>query len=425
MISPRMKKLMWWSAGLAALATLAVTLIYLNLTTNRTFTDLPKWVAYDTNSEVFERSLESLLGPPVVAGNDVTPYDDSKDILDGMLAAIQQAEHHVHFETYIFSGDRIGQRFIDAFSERARAGVDVRVILDWMGTSEFSDQQKQQLDDAGVQWEFYRPLKWYHLEETNERTHRKILVVDGVEAWVGGVGISALWPDENYRELHFRVRGPIVNRIQGIFADNWMKTHKRIISNPEFFPSLQPQGDMLVQAFKSSGNPNSENVRMSFALLIASARDSIRIGTPYFVPDKALLGALVDARDRGVMVEVVVPGKKNDSDLARWATRATWGELLRNGVEIYEYQPHFYHSKLLIVDDRWVSVGSANFDKRSFMFNDENNINVKSNTLAREMIAIFEEDKTNSNSVSLEAWENRPWQERIAEAWARMLSGQL
>lgn len=416
---------LWWIVGLTVLATIATTIVYANLKSKRRLADPPEWVSWDVESADLERCLEAILGPPLTERNDVVAMTDGSEILEVMLSSIRRARRHVHFETYIFTGDRIGQGFIDALAERGEAGVEVRVIVDWAGTGNFSDRQKQQLDDAGVLWEFYRPLGWYHLNRVNHRTHRKILVVDGKEAFVGGIGISALWPDEDYRDLHFRVTGPAVNRIQGIFADNWMKTHGKVLAAPAFFPEPEPAGEAAVQAFKSSGDPNSESVRLAFAMLIASARKTIKIGTPYFVPDEALLGALVEAVRRGVEVEVVVPGDKTDSDLARRASRATWGRLLAGGVKIYEYQPSFYHSKMLLVDDEWASVGSANFDQRSFMFNDENNINVRSRKVVAELAAIFAEDKARSEPIDLPRWRSRPWRERVEEVLARVVSSQL
>jgi cardiolipin synthase len=284
--------------------------------------------------------------------------------------------------------------------------------------------------EAGIEVERYRPLRWYSLSKMNSRTHRKILVIDGRLGFIGGVGIADQWTGNaqspaHWRDSHFQVEGPVVAHLQAAFADNWMKTRAGVFNHADYFPDLPSRGDSIAQVFKSSPREGGDSARLMFLLSISAARQRILIANSYFVPDRRTVDALLEARARGVHVQVIVPGKHIDTKTTRRASRSLWGALLEAGVEIYEYQPTMYHCKLMVVDDRWVSVGSTNFDNRSFRLNDEANLNACDPTLAREQVLAFESDKRLSHRVTLDEWRRRPWRDKAIERLAGLLRSQV
>jgi cardiolipin synthase len=284
--------------------------------------------------------------------------------------------------------------------------------------------------DAGVEVLKYHPLRWYSLARINNRTHRKLLVVDGRIGFTGGVGIADEWlghaedPD-HWRDSHYRVVGPAVAQMQAAFMDNWIKTNALVLHGEAYFPALDTAGPHLAQVFTSSAGEGSESVRLMYLLSIASARKNIRLSASYYVPDSLSVATLVSARERGVRVEIIVPGGHIDSKVTRKASRGLWGPLLEAGVTIYEFQPTMYHCKVMIVDDAWVSVGSTNFDNRSFSLNDEANLNILDPEFAAEQAEVFEADRARSREITLEAWRRRPWQEKLKEWAAGLLRSQL
>ncbi|HEU5249073.1 MAG TPA: cardiolipin synthase [Thermoanaerobaculia bacterium] len=415
---------------LAIGATLVLILIVLNLSSGEKKIKHQIEPLYAVGDPQFLRSMGTLLGPPVVGGNRVTTLLNGDQIFPAMLDAIRGAKETIDFETYIYWSGDIGQQFADALSERARAGVRVHVLLDWVGSGKAKKEYLDEMREAGVEVEKYHPLKWYHLARINNRTHRKLLIVDGRVGFTGGVGIADKWsgnaqdPD-HWRDSHFRLEGPAVAQMQAAFMDNWMKTQSKVLHGENYFPRLEPVGASGAQVFKSSPREGSESVRLMYLLSIASARRRLLIANSYFVPDDLSVEALAAARERGVDVEIIVPGTEIDSELTRKASRSRWGELLEKGVEIYEYRPTMYHCKVMVVDDLWVSVGSTNFDNRSFRLNDEANLNVLDGDFAREQTAVFEQDRSRSHRVTLAEWKNRPLWEKLAERAAGLLRSQL
>jgi cardiolipin synthase A/B len=415
---------------LAIGATIALILIVLNLSSGEKKIKHQIEPLYAVQDPQFLRSMGSLLGPAVVGGNRVTTLLNGDQIFPAMLEAIKGAKETIDFETYIYWSGKIGEQFADALSDRARDGVRVHVLLDWVGSGKAKKEYLDEMREAGVEVEKYHPLKWYHLARINNRTHRKLLVVDGKVGFTGGVGIADKWsghaqdPD-HWRDSHFRLEGPAVAQMQAAFMDNWMKTQSKVLHGEDYFPRLEPVGSSGAQVFKSSPREGSESVRLMYLLSIACARRRLLIANSYFVPDDLSVEALVSARKRGVDVEVIVPGTKIDSELTRQASRARWGDLLESGVEIYEYRPTMYHCKVMVVDDLWVSVGSTNFDNRSFRLNDEANLNVFDGDFAREQTAVFEKDRARSHRVTLDEWKRRPLMEKIVERLAALFRSQL
>jgi cardiolipin synthase A/B len=378
----------------------------------------------------FTRSIGHLLGPPVVAGNRVTALHNGDEIFPAMLEAIRGAEKTITFETYIYWEGEIAREFSDALSERAKAGVKVHVLLDWLGSKKVNEDLIEEMRRSGVDVERYHPLRWYDLDRVNNRTHRKLLVVDGRIGFTGGVGIADQWrgkgdsPD-HWRDTHFHIEGPVVADVQAAFMDNWLKTRSEVLHGEAYFPPLEEAGTVAAQLFKSSPRQGSESVRLLFLLAIASARTSIRIGNPYFVPDDLAVATLIAARKRGVLIELVLMGQVTDSEFTRKASRSRWGPLLKAGVAIYEFQPTLYHNKLMVVDDCLVSVGSTNIDNRSFCLNDEANLNVLDTAFAQEQVRQFNKDKAHSLPITLEAWRKRPRKEKLLEYAAGLFRSQL
>ena len=385
---------------------------------------------YSVNDPQFQRSMGQLLGPRLLPGNRATGLINGDEIFPSMLEAIRGAQKTINFETYIYWSGDISDEFTDALAERARAGVKVNLLLDWFGSGRIGSRYIRKLEGAGVQVQSYRPLYWYNLSRINHRTHRKLLIVDGKIGFTGGVGIADLWlgnaeDRSHWRDSHFRLEGPAVAQMQSAFLNNWLRTQPEVLHGEEYFPLLQPVGDDLAQVFTSSPRYGSESIRLMYWLSIAAARKNIRLSAAYFVPDDRTLKHLVAARERGVEIEIILPGSNTDSKLVRYASRGGWGELLKAGVKIYEFEPTMYHCKVMIVDDVWVSVGSANLDARSFRLNDEANLNVYSPSFAAEQIAVFEDDKSKSNLVSFSQWKKRSIWKQIKESYSNLFRSQL
>jgi cardiolipin synthase A/B len=278
--------------------------------------------------------------------------------------------------------------------------------------------------------ELYHPLRWYNLARVNNRTHRKLLVVDGRIGFTGGVGIADPWQGnagskDQWRDSHYQIEGPAVAQMQAAFTDNWIKTRAEVLFASNYFPELRPSGNSLAQVFKSSRGEGSESVRLMYLLSIASATKSIRLQAAYFVPDQLAIETLLAARRRGVKIEIIVPGPHMDVEIVRRASRSLWGVLLDAGVEIHEYQPSMYHCKVLIVDDIWVSVGSTNFDDRSFRLNDEANLNIYDAVFAEEQVKVFEQDKGKSRLIMRAELKDRSVVGKIFDEMAGTLRRQL
>lgn len=411
-------------------ATLAATVLYLNLSSGDPGIGHPVEPLYGVGEPQFLRVMGHLLGPPLVAGNRIVNLENGDEIFPAMLDAIAGAERSITFETFVYWSGEIAERFTAALAERARAGVRVHVLLDWYGSEKLEGTLLDAMRDAGVEVERYNKPGIFDLNELNNRTHRKLLVVDGRVGFTGGVGIADLWlgdaqDPEHWRDSHFRVEGPVVAQMQAAFLDNWMQSRSAVLHGEDYFPPLTEVGDVPAQMFASSPRGGADSARLMVLLSLAAARESILIGNAYFVPDDVMVASLVDAVERGVEVRILVPGEHIDTDVTRGASVARWGELLEAGVEIYEYAPTMYHTKLMIVDDAWVSVGSANFDNRSFRLNDEANLNCLDRDLAARLSRVFAADIARSHRMTHDEWVDRPWHRKLRENAAELLRSQL
>ena len=386
--------------------------------------------AYALEDPRFLQELGVLLGPAFVAGNRTQALLNGDAIFPPMLEAIRGAQKTITFETYIYWSGDIGQAFASALAERARHGVKTHVLLDWVGSAKIEESMLDEMRAAGVQIQKYHPPHWSHLGRLNNRTHRKLLVVDGRVGFTGGVGIAPEWtgnaqdPD-HWRDSHFRIEGPVVAQLQAVFLDNWIKVTGDVLHGPDYFPPLAPVGDHAAQMFSSSPSGGSEGMQLMYLLAISAASRSIDLSAAYFIPDTLTSRALVDAMARGVRVRVVVPGEHIDSDTVRSASRAQWGPLLAAGAVIAEYAPTMYHCKVLLVDELLVSVGSTNFDNRSFRLNDEATLNIVSRSFAQQQTAVFEADLAQSRRISYAQWAERPMREKLAEWFSGLIASQL
>jgi len=424
------RKTLWIPIAASIALTIVAVLVGVNLSSGEKRIEQAVQGGYAIDDPRFLHVVGVLLGPPVVGGNRYRVLRNGDEIFPAMLDAIAGAKRSISFETYIYWSGEIGRRFADALAERARAGVPVHVLLDWVGSSKMDDALLEEMRRSGVQVLKYHPPHWAHLGRLNNRTHRKLLVVDGRIGFTGGVGIAEKWtghaqdPD-HWRDTHVRIEGPAVAQMQAVFLDNWIKSTGQVLVGDAYFPTLAPVGDGLAQVFSSSPTGGSESMELMMLLAITSAQRTIRISNSYFVPNELALKALADARARGVKVQIIVPGPWIDTETVRSASRATWGRLLDAGAEIYEYHPTMFHCKVLVVDDYLVSIGSTNFDNRSFRLNDEANLNIYDADFARQQSAIFDADRARTKRITRADWESRPWTERVQEQAAALLDGQL
>ena len=426
----RGKTKMWWITviTLVIVVFLAGPILLLEAGEKRIRYELPHRFAVEHPQ--FLRIMGQLLGPGILPGNRVTALQNGDQIFPAMLAAIRDARESITFETYIYWSGDIGRKFSEALCERAQAGVKIHVMLDWVGCGKLETKYLDEMKAAGVEVEFYHPLRWYNLGRMNNRTHRKLLVVDGRIGFTGGVGIADQWDgnadsNDHWRDSHYQIEGPAVAQMQSAFIDNWIKTRSEVLLGSNYFPELNPVGSSPAQVFKSSRDEGSESVRLMYLLSIASATRTIRLQAAYFVPDELAIETLVAARKRGVKIEIIVPGPGMDARIVQRASRSLWGKLLDAGVEIYEYQPTMYHCKVLIVDEVWVSVGSTNFDDRSFRLNDEANLNIYDAAFAMEQVKVFEEDKAQSRLMTRAEFKNRSWCGKILDKIVGLFRGQL
>lgn len=406
------------------IATVFVMLLAANFSSGEKIVkqDIPR--LYSISDLQFQRSLGVLLGPQIVGGNKVDSLLNGDQIFPAMLKAIQEAKHSINLETYIYWSDAIGDKLAQALAERARAGVKVHVLVDWVGSSKMDDKAIKKMKDAGVAFEQFHPLRWYTLGRINNRTHRKLMIVDGRIGFTGGVGIAAIWTGnaqdpEHWRDSHFRFEGPVVAQMQAVFMDNWIKSTGRVLHGPEYFPALPQVGTLGAQTFASSPSGGTESMHLMYMLAFTAAKESIYLSSAYFVPDERTRDTLIEAMKRGVKLKIIMPGKHTDADTVRSASRGMWGELLLAGAEMYEYQPTMYHCKVMIVDTLLTSVGSTNFDDRSMRLNDEANVNIYDVDFARQQTVIFEQDLAKSRRVTHSMWQDRPLRQKL---WEHMLS---
>ena len=344
----------WWVAG-AVVLTLAGAITAVNFMTGEKRIEQRIERLYTLDDPRFSQQLGVLLGPQFLDGNRITTLRNGDEIFPPMLAAIRAARTSITFETYIYWSGDIGREFAAALVERSRHGVKVHVLLDWVGSAKVEDSLVQEMVAAGVQIRKFHPPHWSHLGRLNNRTHRKLLVVDGRIGFTGGVGIAPQWTGHaqdpsHWRDTHFQVEGPVVAQLQSVFLDNWIKVTGHVMHGPDYFPALGAVGNAPAQMFSSSPSGGAESMLLMYLMAITAASRSIDLSASYFVPDELTLRTLAEAIKRGVKLRIIVPGEHIDSETVRSASRATWGPLLQAGAVIAEYRPTMYHCKVMVVD---------------------------------------------------------------------------
>jgi cardiolipin synthase len=365
--------------------------------------------------------LESITSSRIEPKNKITVLPNGENFYKAELEEIAKAQHSVNIEAYIFKKGDVTKRLMDALVERARHGVQVRLTIDALGSFSNSKNYFKPLLEAGGKMEWYHPFRWYNIDRSNNRTHRELTVIDGRKAFVGGAGFADHWLEDKgdnkrWRDTMVMVEGPTVAAVQGALVENWLEASGEIISGTDFFPIIEGEGESPAMVVDSSAMVGgSTRARMLFQTLLASSKSTIHITTPYFLPDADVRDELIRAKKRGVDVKIIIPGKKSDHAVTRSSSRRLLGELLQNGVEIYEYQPAMIHAKILIVDGKWSVVGSTNFDNRSFELNDEVNLAAFDGNMATSLTRNFEDDLKSCHKLTYDEWKHRSLLERVGE----------
>lgn len=337
------------------------------------------------------------------------------------LEAIRNATQSVNLEAYIFQKGKIAEQYVQALADRARAGVRVNLTLDAFGSAGTGKSFLRPLLDSGGKVGWYNGPHWYRLMHIDNRTHRELMIVDGRIGFIGGAGIADQWytgtkGHPRWRDSAVRVEGEAVTNLQATFAENWLAVSGEVLTGDAYFPSIHNDHPMVLMVVNSTPTVGGgTRARILFQLLLASARHSISITTPYFLPDKSLMQELCRAVEGGLRVRILVPGRKSDHMVTRSTSRAGYGKLLKAGAEVYEYQPSMIHAKILCVDELWTVVGSTNFDNRSFGINDEVNLAIRDANIAARFENDMALDLEQSRRISLQEWKHRPVTERATE----------
>jgi cardiolipin synthase len=335
-----------------------------------------------------------------------------------MLDAIANAQATITMENYIFWPGKIGERFADAIAERCRAGVRVKLLIDAFGSLSFGREISRMLTESGCEVAWYNRIWPRTIGLFNHRNHRKSLIVDGRIAFTGGAGIADQWMGngqdrDHWHDIQIRVEGPGAAGLQTGFAQNWLETTGELVSGTPFFPPPDTAGTVAAQTIFSSPKSGSSAVRIMYDLTIISAQKTLYIANPYFVPDDSLVEILVEARRRGVAVKIMIAGRYNDMRISRYASIHLYGTLLKGGIEIYEYNRAMLHQKTMVADTAWVTVGTTNFDSRSFALDEESNVCVHDRGIAEKLEAIFEQDLKDCEQITLEKWCRRGIKTRV------------
>jgi cardiolipin synthase len=367
------------------------------------------------------RTLEGVIGVPATEGNRIEVLRNGDEIFPAMLDAISEAEHTIDFLTFVYWSGEIGTEFARRLAARAQAGVRVRVLLDAWGAHPMDRAAIDEMDAAGVLLRWFRPMRKLRLGSVNHRTHRKVLVVDESIAFTGGVGIADEWKgdardEHEWRDTHFRIHGPAVDGLRAAFLDNWAETDPELFDEgTDRFPDQPKPGESVVQCVRGASETGWSDVATLFRTLLQSARQCVRIATAYFVPDAEITKRLCDAADRGVQVQILLPGPHADKRLVQVAAEASYRELLEHGVELWNYQPSMMHAKIMTIDGVVANIGSANLNSRSTACDEEINVVALDPELVRILDKQFDADLEHSVQIKEVRWEHRTLRQRVGE----------
>ena len=377
------------------------------------------------------RALEGIIGVPATEGNRVEVLRNGNEIFPAMIEGIAGATRTIDLLTFIYWRGEIGTRFAEALAARARAGVRVRVLLDARGSLPVDRSLLTQMDEAGVHIRWFRPLARMQVRKANHRTHRKVLVIDEEIGFTGGVGIADEWNgdarnEREWRDTHFRVRGPAVDGLRAAFLDNWVETDDVLFeSTVDRFPDQPQPGSTLIQAVRGASETGSSDISTLFLALLQLAQERVRITTAYFVPDAQLNDRLSRAAERGVRVEILLPGPNADKRFVQLAGESSYAQLLESGVRIWHFQPSMLHAKIMTIDGVLANIGSANLNSRSTELDEEINLVAFDPEVVRVLDAQFDEDLERSEEIVAGRWEHRPVVQRLLERAARLLRREI
>jgi cardiolipin synthase len=372
---------------------------------------------FSVDSEEFLSTIAGASGVPLVAGNRIDLLNNGDAFYPQMLSDIGRAVGSITIEAYIYWAGDVGLLFARALAAKARTGIKVKILLDAIGSASIGPNILQELESGGCQLAWYNPIRWYNLGRFNNRTHRKSLIIDGRVGFTGGAGIADHWlgnaeDPAHWRDMQVRLEGPAVTPLQTGFAQNWLQTTGELLSGSLYYPTSDASGPLSAQTLMSSPETGASSVRTMYYLSIVCARRSIYIANPYFVPDPVAIDTLIEAKRRGVDVRIMVSGMRNDNWLARHNSVRLFGRLLEAGIEILEYNRTMLHHKTMVVDGVWATIGTANFDNRSFAHNEESNVCVFDPQFAEQLQETFLADLDACDRVQPDAWRRRG-------AWAR------
>jgi len=386
--------------------------------------------ALEMGHPTFAATVAAYTGSPVVGGNRVEVLLNGDEIFPAKLRAIRSARRTINYAQYVFEEGKPAQDVAQAMAERCRAGVTVNVLLDALGALALPTEYRDIMTNAGCRVEIFRPLSPFAIDKVNNRNHRRILVADGRMGITGGSGTSGKWGGDGKTQDHWRdtdvwIEGPVVEQLQGAFAENWLEATGIALGGRDYFPApLEAKGHASAQAVRSSPAGGSAAMYTMFLLAMASARRSIYITNPYFLPDDKMVETLVRTARNRVRVVLLLPGAI-DHNIVKQASRGELGRLLEAGVEVYEYRAALLHAKTMVVDSRWATVGSTNLDRRSFALNDEINLVVYDEAIAHRLERIFEADLARSRRITYEGWRNRSMMSRFLEFLALPVRDQM
>lgn len=384
----------------------------------------------DQDQRRWRSTLEGVLGIPFSAGNRIDVLRNGDEIFPAMLKAVAEAQERIDFLTFVYWKGSIAQRFAHALADKARAGVRVNVLLDSIGASKMADELLTLMQNAGVDVQWFRPLKTWKIWQSDNRTHRKILVIDGKLGFTGGVGIAKEWEGDarnarEWRDSHFRIQGPAVHGLQGAFYGNWAETGRPVHETGDAIPCLEPQGDAWVQIIHTTASIGWSDIATLQRLLVIQARHHVRIATAYFVPDEDTLHVLCDAAKRGVRVEIMMPGPYTDERVSQLAGEDTFKPLLEAGVQLFSYQKTMLHAKVITVDNLLACIGSANFNQRSMRKDDEIALVILDKAITAILDGHYSEDLQACEHLDSKKWNNRGLLQRFGESTLRLFKSQM
>lgn len=384
----------------------------------------------NSSIDYYKSLLEQTLGIPFTSSNSIKVLKNGDRIFPAMLKAIERAEERIEFLTFVYWTGNIAHKFANALANKAEEGVDVFVILDSFGAADMPDELHELMKKKGVQIEFFRPLTRRKFWKTDNRTHRKVLICDGKIAFTGGVGIAGEWEgdarnEDEWRDTHFQLKGPSVFGLHAAFMENWIEAGRPLKFDHPIKEEADPGQKVAVQVIRTSASVRWSDIVMLYRVLIKMSRESIHISTAYFNPNSVIIDLLLDAADRGVKIRIMVPGKTTDSEISKVAGDESFGVLLDAGIDLFYYQKTMLHTKIITIDGVLSCIGSANFNHRSMLKDDEINVVILDEQVTGELNDHFQEDLEHCDKIEKGSWKKRSLMKRAMENITQLLNQQI